>query len=119
MIIKAITYFGQPCAVACDAKCNKAWGVNNRPRIRFDEDDDFAYLADGELGDAPADPGTYEGGCAKPTHPSERLNKWCVRECERSTLAPKDPSKPGELVELRDFSERRYNMPWKHGRNTG
>lgn len=109
MIAKAITYFGKPCAVACDARCDKAWGVHGRPKIEFGEDDDVAYLADGELGTAPADPGTYEGGQGKPQHPSERLNKWCVRECERSGMADQ-----GTLIELKDFSKWLYNQPWKH-----
>ncbi len=112
MIFKRITYFGQSAAVACDARCDKAWGRNNRPCIELapDDPDDTAYLADGELGIAPADPGTYEGGDAKPRTPAERLNKWCVRECERCRMTPPD----GALTELPDFSTRQYNMPWKH-----
>lgn len=109
MIAKAITYFGKPCAVACDAQCSKAWGINSRPRINFDDNDDFAYYADHELGIAPADPDTYEGGQGKPEHPDERLNKWCVRECERSRLG-----ELGELIVLDDFSKRLYNQPHKH-----
>lgn len=109
MLIKSIRYFDQPCAVACDAKCHKAWGINNRPRVCFDDEDDYAYLADDELGDAPADPGTYEGGQGKPQHPTERMNKWCVRECERSRMVGM-----GKCAELRDFSTRAYNQPWKH-----
>ena len=79
-----ITYFGHPMKVACDRHCNKAWGINNRPRVQLSEgEDDYAYLADSELGDAPFNPGTYEGGDAKPDSPDEFPNKWCVRECER------------------------------------
>lgn len=111
MIVKAITYFAKPCAVACDAKCEKAWGINNRPQVQFDknDDDDTAYLPDDDLGIAPDDPGTYEGGYGKPQLPNQRLNKWCVRECERSAIADL-----GELVELPDFSTLVYNQPWKH-----
>ena len=70
--------------------------------------DDTAYLADGELGDAPADPGTYEGECAKPTDYDDptRQNKWCCRECERSRIYD-----AGAVVELSDFSRRVYNQP--------
>lgn len=111
MIAKAIIYFGQPCVVACDARCDKAWGINSRPRVEFDPDDpdDHAMYADGELGAAPSDPGTYEGGQGKPQSKAERLNKWCVRECERSVLGEQR-----RLIELNDFSVRRYNKPWKH-----
>lgn len=86
-IWKHITYFGQRCVVGCDARCDKAWGMNSRPRRPNDDD---AYVSDSELGVAPIDPGTYEGECAKPTQrpmTGEAMNKWCVRECERSSTA--------------------------------
>ena len=108
-----VIYFGNPMKVACDRQCNKAWGINGRPSVRLsDDEDDIAWLADGELGEAPIDPGTYEGGMAKPLSPDEFPNKWCVRECERCAK-----SKPGEHLqplELPDFSRRYYNQPWKH-----
>jgi hypothetical protein len=112
-IARRIIYFGQPGVVICDARCDKAWGINHRPQVQFSDDpDDTAFLSDAELGEAPADPGTYEGGCAKPTEPSERLNKWCVRECERSAMSKS--GRGDEVVEARDFSCRLYNQPWKH-----
>jgi hypothetical protein len=112
-ISRRIIYFGQPGVVVCDARCSKAWGINNRPSISFSDDpDNYAYLADDELGQAPADPGTYEGGCAKPTEPGERLNKWCVRECER--LATSRSCRGDEVVEAPDLSRRLYNQPWLH-----
>lgn len=109
MISKQIVYFGQSAILACDGKCTKAWGANGkRPQIDFDPDDedDFAYLADNEVGEAPVNPGTYEGGEGKPQGPSARLNKWCARECERSTIVP-----PGKDIVLPDFSKRVYNCP--------
>ena len=91
-----------------DGKCNKAWGVNQRPKIQLsDDDDDIAWLADSELGEAPIDPGTYEGGEGKPLTPKH--NKWCFRECERSSNCP-----VSEIPKLKSFEERRYNQPWKH-----
>jgi len=109
MLLKLITYFGQPMAVSCDANCGKAWGGSSRPKHYFSEDeDDYCYLTDGELGEAPADPGSYEGGVGKPepNHPEERLNKWCVRECERC-----QHHVPGEaLVELKPWAPV-PNMP--------
>jgi hypothetical protein len=96
--------------LACDARCNKAWGINNRPRVSLSEDDeDFAFLSDTELGVAPFDPGTYEGGHAKPITTSDRLNKWCYRECERSAEAA-----TLDDISLPDFSVRRFNMPYRH-----
>ncbi len=103
-LCKAIIYFGKPVVVACDGQCNKAWGTNSRPKLYYMEDlehprklvegetprdwDDFVYCSDDSLGEAPADPGTYEGGDGKPSStPLENplaMNKWCTRECERS-----------------------------------
>lgn len=108
-----VTYFGQRMRVGCDRNCAKAWGINNRPKIEFSEDlDDYVFLADDELGDAPKDPGTYEGGQGKPSSPDDFPNKWCVRECERCAH-----SKVGEyeddLLPI-DLSKRHYNMPWLH-----
>ena len=89
----------------------KAWGINIRQKIEFDANnpDDIAYLTDGELGDAPVDPGTYEGNCSKPRSPRE-MNKWCARECERS-----DTAITVDKIVLPDYSKRVFNQPWKHG----
>jgi hypothetical protein len=93
-------------AIACDARCDKAWGINLRPRVVLSaEPGDSAFLTDGELGEAPADPGTYEGGHGKPRRPQDRLNKWCFRECERCAEAP-----TLDDISLPDFSVRLYNM---------
>ena len=74
-----IIYFGKPTTVECDRLCSKAWGSTGRPR-----NDDDETIPDSELGTAPEDPGTYEGGEGKPLTPDDFPNKWCVRECERS-----------------------------------
>lgn len=110
MHTKQITFFGQKVTMACDGLCRKAWGINQRPKVEFDENepDDIAWLADNELGEAPSDPGTYEGGHGKPDGPHD-MNKWCARECERSEIF-----KEGETVTVRNFTQRRYNQPWKH-----
>ena len=115
---KSILWFDERMEVVCDGRCDKAWGINNRPRVSFDvnEPDDYVFLADGEAGIAPADPGTYEGSHGKPSAvpltDSERMNKWCSRECERSIVR-----QPGaEDEQPHDFSTRLYNMPWKHCR---
>ncbi len=91
LIQKHITFFGQRCTLACDAKCHKAWGINNRPKVYLEDqtqtvrgfgypadhypqdmpedfdEDNYASLSDDELPDAPAssngtpDDGAYKG----------------------------------------------------------
>ncbi len=110
MISRGIVFFGQPSKLACDARCHKAWGINTRPREVLSEDpDDYAFLADHELGEAPEDPGTYEGGQGKPKADGDRLNKWCARECERSVITA-----PGQGEVPPDYSGRHLNCPEKH-----
>lgn len=99
MIRKLITFFGEQCILACDARCDKAWGICARPRrMLSDDEDDYVYLADSELGVAPDESGTWEGEDEKPSCVTERLNKWCARQCERSVIAGLD--KPIVLVDL-------------------
>jgi len=113
MAEKMITYFGEPARVACDELCSKAWGINSRPKVQLsDDEDDYAFLADGELPEAPADPGTYEGGQGKPSSAQYFPNKWCVRECERCRMTP--PEHPNDPLILLDFSKRVYNIPSRH-----
>lgn len=78
---KRIVYMGKDTVVYCDGKCEKAWGFNSRPRTEDDK-----WIPDEDLGTAPSNPGTREGDEAKPLHDEPKLNKWCVRECERSNL---------------------------------
>lgn len=107
--VKEITYCGQQVVVGCDGKCSKAWGTNTRPRRHLSkEEDDYVYESDSALGTAPEDPGTYEGNHGKPCGcPAERdlLNKWCVRECERSAMV-----RAGETLALPDFDRPKPNM---------
>lgn len=106
---KQILYSGKTVTVGCDEKCDKAWGLNGRPKMQLsDEEDDYAFLSDDELGVAPENPGTSEGGECKPVNQTEIPNKWCVRQCERCVFAEN-----GKL-NLPDFSKRIYNQPWKH-----
>lgn len=110
MLVKSIFFCGSPVVIACDGKCTSAFGINSRPHVQLsDNEDDHADLADHELGIAPIDPGTYEGGEAKPTdyEDPKRQNKWCARECERSVLV--DGS--GAIVELPDYRGRVFNIP--------
>ncbi len=79
------TLVGQPAVGICDGICSRAWGLNSSTQ----EWERIGVAA-------PADPGTYEGGHAKPTTAEDQHNKWCWRECERFHL-----SSPGEgLVRL-------------------
>ena len=55
MHTKTIQWFGRAMVLACDGNCAKAWGISQRPKLELSADpDDVAYLADHELGDAPA-----------------------------------------------------------------
>jgi len=112
MLEAQVGYFGQTMKVACDGNCGNAWGINARPRIQLSADEDnYAFLPDQELGEAPADPGTREGRDGKPLSIDEFPNKWCVRECERCS-----GSKPGEYdlpLAVKDFSRRVCNIPVK------
>lgn len=110
-LTKQITRFGREVALSCDGRCDRAWGIDARPRVDLSEDpDDVAYLADEEIGIAPEDPHTYEGGHGKPSAeallPADAalMNKWCARQCERSSIAA-----VGEPITLRDWSKRCYN----------
>jgi len=124
--VKTVLFGGRTAVLVCDGRCDKAWGINNRPRLYFQENllvpralapgerprdpDDTVYLSDASLGTAPADPGTYEGDHGKPsaaplTDPA-RMNKWCARECERCALL-----EPGEALVPPNLARPRPNMP--------
>lgn len=109
---KLINFCGQRAKVACDGRCDKAWGTNTRPLVLLgdgSDPDDFAWLSDDEVEDAPVDPGTYDGGHAKPVGATSAkdMNKWCVGECERCAMS--SPGMWDEPLALRDFSRRYYN----------
>ena len=109
MFRKEIVWFADRCVLACDGRCDKAWGINNRPRhVPPDacDDDDFAFLADDELGTAPEHPGTWEGGDGKDPR---SLNKWCARECERSRIFEDDEVITPSALPL--FATRLWNLP--------
>lgn len=112
VIVSRRRLFDREVRLICDGVCSKAWGINLRPRVSIDPDneDDYAYLADGELDVAPADPGSYEGGYAKPV--DGQHNKWCVRECERSSIAPADGTIPmPRPFRLRFFNKMPHTRP--------
>jgi len=101
---KVITFMQQPMRIACDERCNKAWGRNARPRVEVDGD--LQWMSDDELGTAPVHSGTTEGEDAKPINKAEFGNKWCVRQCERCAC-----SRMGEShlpVEFPDFTKRNF-----------
>jgi len=108
-------FSGVPVVFVCDRKCNKAWGQNLRQRRQIAENDiclqrllvgayhaeDFWELVpDGELGEAPEKPGSYEGVDAKPLPPVDSHNRWCVRECERC-----ETYEPGEPLYVHNFDK--------------
>ena len=101
---KMTTFAQQPMRIACDERCDKAWGRGLRPTVQLNPNEEPYWLADDELGTAPEDPGTYEGLDAKPTSKEEMGNKWCVRACERCACSM--PGKSHLPVTLPDFSKR-------------
>lgn len=117
MLTKRITYFGQPAVIACDGRCDKAWGINGRPKKQLSKDeDDYVFKGDEELGTAPKPGKTRvlsEGGDCKPSDvpliDPEEMNKWCVRECERCYLSP--PGKSKEPIVLPDMKNPKPNIP--------
>lgn len=110
---KIIKYCGFDVKVGCDEKCNKAWGINDRPFIKLSKDgDDYAWLSDDELGEAPVSSRTIEGDTSKPFTKNFMLNKWCVRQCERCAMSNINQSHLP--LTYKDFSKRIYNQPWKH-----
>lgn len=108
MNYKQISVCQRQIIIACDNKCDKAWGYNSRPYIQLDKNnvDDIVWLSDKELGIAPTNPGIYEGCDAKPKNDSEKMNKWCFRECERCSS-----HELNEEIKLISFDERKYNIP--------
>jgi len=40
MEVKEIIYFGQKAKVICDGNCEKAWGINNRPKVQIGDNED-------------------------------------------------------------------------------
>ena len=73
-----VIFLGQKMRVKCDRKCSKAWGMSNRA-FYLTPTGDRCFYGDDALGEAPDNPGTYEGGDAKPASPDDFPNKWCVR----------------------------------------
>jgi len=129
---KIITYCGQKAKVNCDNNCKKAFGSNTRPRVYAEipsvvfgingtsiypdvdlkDEDDWAYLSDEELGEAPKCNGHYEGGQSKPRREDEKPNKWCVRECERCNMSM--PGKFDEKLGIKLFEKRYHNISSKN-----
>jgi hypothetical protein len=99
LLAKRIRYCGFEAIVVCDGRCDKAWGISQRPVLtKYPDGAPKDFVPDADLGTAPLLPGTAEGMDGpeisrkpQPRHPEHRLNKWCVRECERSTMLPDKP----------------------------
>lgn len=111
MFTKEITAFGRKMQIACDGKCEKAFGINGRPKVQLSDDiDDYYWLSDDEVGLAPESGKTViieEGYDRKPSSVTSTasLNKWCFRECERCVSA-----NLGKSIKLNDFSQRVFNI---------
>lgn len=96
ILAKPILYCDTWMVLACDGRCDKAWGIQGRATRKLSADeDDYVYLGDGELGVAPGPGETAiieEGEDRKPSATalcetdSARMNRWCARQCERSRM---------------------------------
>lgn len=116
MPTKRVSMYGQPTILACDGRCDKAWGIQARPRKKLSADeDDYVYKPDSALGRAPAPGKTAilsEGGDIKPSasalgeNDGDRMNRWCARQCERC-----ERCKPEEPIKLRDMEHPEPNIP--------
>jgi len=132
---KEILYCGSQVVAACDGKCDKAWGAV-RPVVYMYKNpdtldgtesdaiwqrahDDWRSIPDSELVEAPACNGTAEGPDTKPDMSLDylqtarggpgKLNRWCVRQCERCVTVGR-----GEPIELPDMDKPFFNMPFNH-----
>ena len=114
MIQKQVRFFGEQVVLACDGRCDKAWGINGRARVLLStKDDDHVLVPDSALGAAPPPGqtvGVAEGNDCKPSAvpltDGGRMNKWCARECERGGIY-----KLSEPLSLRDLENPRTNIP--------
>lgn len=113
---KKITIYGHQAILACDGLCHKAWGLDGRQTLQLSEElDDFVYVSDSELGEAPG-PGLTatisEGGDVKPCAgiltDGQLMNKWCSRQCERVSLFDSD-----ESIKLKDMLDPIPNYAWQ------
>jgi hypothetical protein len=113
VLVKTISWFGRDVSLACDGRCDKAFGINGRPKTYLGDDpDDYVYLGDDAIGMAPGPGETVimtEGSSLKPSAgpltDATKMNKWCARECERSTMAEE-----GEAIRLPDLQNPTPNM---------
>ena len=115
LLVTRIRYLRSEVFSVCDLCCGKAWGINQRPVAKVsDKEDDFCWLADDELGEAPESTGTYEGDDTKPKDVISLggHNKWCCRECERCFIVPTnwDSEKVLEKLSEKSFEQRVYNF---------
>ena len=103
-----ITFCGQQVDVACDRRCDKAWGRDIRPRKQLSENpDDYVCVSDSDLGRAPFPSNSTEGDQGKPSGTSHHgpLNKWCVRACERCVMVD-----AGRTITLPDLARPLPNI---------
>jgi hypothetical protein len=108
-----ITVSNQPAIIKCDGKCDKAWGINEREKIKLSDDpDDYCYLSDRELGLAPLLSTSTKRLKNKPTNKINFPTSWCICECERSVIS--EPDTPYGDIDVPDFNNRVYNIPNNH-----
>jgi hypothetical protein len=96
LLARPILFCDDWAIITCDGRCDKAWGMQNRPKRMLSADpDDYVYLADDDpmIGQTPnsSELGS-EGDEEKPSDSalqakySYLMNRWCARACERATM---------------------------------
>lgn len=102
-----IPYTDNDTWISCDGKCDKAFGLAERPISENSlAEGDFEWLADDEVGDAPEVSCHTIDGENKPQLITELHNKWCIVHCERSILMTL-----GQEATLPNFDKRVPNIP--------
>jgi hypothetical protein len=106
ILAKSILYCGTWMVLACDGRCDKAWGIEGRAKRKLSaDDDDYVWLGDGELGVAPGPGETAiieEGEDRKPS---------ATALCETDS-ARKRRCRPGRPR----WCDRSSSMPWTRRR---
>lgn len=113
MLTKKVQLHLNIVVLACDGRCDKAWGMNVRP---MRDEEQRLYATDDELGTAPPSP-IREGGDSRPSDTAlsdadaHLMNKWCARECERCRLLSLDADEKAVPEMLPDLSSPTDQSP--------
>ena len=103
LLARPMLFCGREIVLACDGRCDLAWGMERRRRrmLSAGDPDDFVYLGDGhpDVGSPPpprelgCEGGDFKPSAVQLTDGSDKMNRWCARQCERSVgIEPRLPN---------------------------